>query len=132
MCFRVTDKRRYKAVKDITCYKTMYVVDKDKFRSAYINFQYETGYHYYNDNFPTAPTTYGTFAARGLHSYISRSSAQYLIRDKYTSKVAVRCVIPKGSYYFKNENQYFSSDLIVRGLVKRRIVKKKKLQVVSR
>lgn len=108
MCFINSPLRSYKiATKDITVYKMIknngegyyydLIIDKNKDK-------WKEGYHYTETDFPKIPRY--IFRENGFHSSIDRPSFRYV-----GTKI-VEMIIPKGSKYYKNTEEYFSSDLI--------------------
>lgn len=126
MCFYVPKNQRVKtAEEDITCYK---IVTKE-FSSLFQNFMYKWNKQYSIKNFPEYHNiTNNIFALsfrfdlhfhnriinEGFHSYIDEdytSTLTTLLRDD--NKI-VECIIPKGSKYHFNLDEYVSNSIIIK------------------
>lgn len=112
MCFEINGQRKAKiAKKDITVYKS---INKNGFgwlHNIKINGKVEKwkkGYHYTEPNFPKETEGF-QIGSKAFHSCIKKSSA---LLHKYSYDKLVEMVIPKGAYYYKNDTEYCSSDII--------------------
>lgn len=107
MCF-INSYKRYKiASKNITVYKMIRTNGRGYYYNLYIDGKTEKwkqGYHYTETDFPKASKN--SFSGNGFHSYIKKPPFIH-----YNTKI-VEMIIPKGSKYYKNTEEYFSSDLI--------------------
>ena len=80
---------------------------RGKYRSWFREFEYMLGEEYREPNFEAAalldPYTGKRDINRGFHSYADES---YACRkeDKFSHAVVIRCVIPKGAYYYKSSD----------------------------
>lgn len=118
MCFNVTSKVK-KATKDIVCWKSVEHGGKPIWGYLYISGQqekYKKGYHYTEALFPKDKKRYNTITTPAFHSF---KKELYAMMERYGNYI-MECIIPKGSYYYENENEYCSSDLIVVNLIKKR------------
>lgn len=107
MCFINSYKRYEIASKNITVYKMIRTSGRGYYYDLYIDEKIEKwkqGYHYTETDFPK--TSRFSFSGNGFHSYIKNPFFIY-----HGIKV-VKMIIPKGSLYYKNTKEYFSSDLI--------------------
>ena len=100
------------ATADIVCYKTVALPksnytktirlkgNPDYFRSMFFMQDWYIGSTYKVDNFQDTPGAYNTIE-HGFHSYIP---LQYAINGcGYAyNKVVLKCIIPKGTRYYKN------------------------------
>lgn len=113
-----------KATKDIVVFKDMFRErdEKDKtkakkWKSMHFTYEYEKGYHYSNDNFPTGckRLIYG----EGLHSFSLQALNDKVVHRMGKLTDLVECVIPKGAMYFINTSSgcLASSDLVIVGSI---------------
>lgn len=117
MCFTVTTRKEI-AKKDIRCYKIVTFKGIGNYISRLQDFPYEDGYHYYDDCFPENCWRGQQLGGGGMHSYRNvRTIATCCGFVFYDQSVSIECIIPKGSKYYKNRSEYFSSDLIVVGKI---------------
>lgn len=123
MCFESTNTKRYIAEEDIPCYKMVWDITSRTCKSFHTYFGYEFGelYTLLNsqsvqsgymidenpDGFlkPQTCTTYGDdiMIDIGFHSYIEQDYRAH-----------VKCIIPKGSEYYMNDEEYVSNQLIIK------------------
>jgi hypothetical protein len=119
MCFSVKIKENEVLIakRTITCWKVVNPKGRGNYISYWQSFEYENGFHYYNENFPkTKKVRVRNLSGEGIHSYSTLDRAKKNVYS-YRSLVIIRCEIPKGASYVKNseDEEYISSDLIVRG-----------------
>ena len=115
MCFIVTNKRVKIAKKNIVCYKVSTFRQQGKlstFTPCYQNC------FTYIKNEPTTKVElmikYGEIH-RGYHSYITLKAC----RDVSYRKTRIgKFIIPKGTRYYENEDEYVSETLIFKGYIK--------------
>lgn len=95
---------------DIMCYKMVARtrgMRRGKYRSWIRNFEYKLGKEYREPAFEAAaildPNSGEGNINYGFHSYADES---YACRkeDKFSHAVVIRCVIPKGAYYYKSSD----------------------------
>jgi len=118
MCFVIEkgQENPYIAPKDIRCYKVM-TREAGHFRSRFQYFRYERGV-VYRRPFQiklSKPRHSGDIINVGYHSYRSKKYAK-----RYCSPprdVVVRCVIPKGTLFFKSKLEYVSNGIKVENIV---------------
>lgn len=134
MCFTKNSpyQRLQKATKDIVVYKRMEKHDviinhrsslRKKathhhiFISPFQDFRYEAGKCYYEDNFVKSVhlQKYENNLYEGLHSYGNKQTA--LDHNSY-STILLKCIIPEGAYYMKNDHNELISDYLIIGKVK--------------
>ena len=96
------------AEEDITCYKVMIRDDNGQLTSMIKNFPYELNKSYHSEiglhKFKTPSKGYViNTAEKGFHSYkdIKNATSDYVYCDIEQGKVMVKCIIPKGSIYYK-------------------------------
>lgn len=119
----VFDKCKEIAEKDIICYKEVIrTKDKNIYLSRFRKFKYEIGMHYYQTGTKfiyEVEMFYGRLnISRGIHSWVKnpiskkfKSQLKKFHIDNYT---ILKCIIPKGSIYFKGIfGDYVSDNLIV-------------------
>lgn len=124
MCF-IGSKVRKVAVEDIPCYKVMSTMEVRRRKwwefwkkledVIYISFYHHYIYHSNEKNptvqlYPLQFSSSGVVIYQGYHSYKMKCSAYKGATDDF---VRVQCIIPKGSTYFENSNEYVSSNIIV-------------------
>lgn len=98
--------RAKKALKDIICYKIVCVGDHkmEGFKARYYTFSYEIGKTYTEQawrniaNAKSDLATYKWCVMIGFHSYTSYWTAY---DNTYPGLILLKCVIPKGSFYFE-------------------------------
>ena len=116
MCFYVTKGDKAKIAKEnITVYKVIRIDNSPIYGDLIINRKREfwkKGFHYIETNFPKVALTLG-ISKNSFHSYMTLFQAQNFKFGSSHIKV-VEMIIPKGAYYYKNENhqEYISSDII--------------------
>lgn len=135
MCFtKVTRSKRMIADKDIICYKIIKFKSKNSGTALYFSrFKYQFGVL---NIIPAHKTTLIGKQCEiniGFHSYrFYRDIESRRLKKRLPNiiknlgdinyfsldEVAVRCVIPKGSFYWMNHNQYVSNKIIVKEYVK--------------
>lgn len=118
MCFVIEkgQEKPYIASKDIRCYKVMTREAGHYFRSKFQHFQYETGV-VYRRPFQiklSKPRKFGDLINVGYHSYRTKIYAK---KRCTSSHVVVRCVIPKGTLFFKSKLEYVSNGIKIEGIV---------------
>ena len=74
---------------------------------------WKKGFHYKETSFPKI-SFIGSISKNAFHSYITLPKAFYHNHKFGVSRKIVEMIIPKGAYYYKNENdqEYVSSDII--------------------
>lgn len=124
MCFYAYTKEQAtakRATEDIVCYKTLYIIENNNiFKSVVKGFIYRLGTtykewfiklkrdnkgEYYNGN-----CWYGN---RGFHSFIEPLN---WVMEK--NEVMIKCIIPKGTKYYTNKSEYFSSRIKIIEVIK--------------
>lgn len=137
MCFRkLYGSTRQIAAEDIKCYKIL-EFDSPQSATAY-HYNYRYLFHKVNI-IPGLKLSSDTVEInRGFHSYIHyKSIERFRLKKRFSAilkgtkkskvwfksyylekRVAVRCVIPKGSFYWKNDTEYVSNQIIVEEFVK--------------
>ena len=114
MCLYTKWKKPKKAKKDIIVYK---ILDKDCV-SPYRGFKYNLGVKYDTDmeSFNT-PFDNGLYIDVGFHAFTSKRA---LLKSSLKSRIAFKCIIPKGSsYYISSCKKEIVSDSII---IKRRLL----------
>lgn len=103
------------AHRDIICYKTLAPTKKKKeLTSVYQGFTYKIGANYFEQTFQhkaEEAIKNGWCALYwGMHSYTSKVEAM-----KRFGPLVVKCIIPKGSLYYKNRElkEYISASLTI-------------------
>ena len=98
------------AERDIECYKMVTrtrCMRRGKYLSWFRDFEYRLGEEYREPKFETAavldPDSGEGSISRGFHSYADESFACKQ-EDKISRAVIIRCVIPKGAYYYKSSD----------------------------
>lgn len=106
MCLHVKTKKSSIAEEDIVCYKVL---------------EYSPIFKQYVTPFRSCPMKIGDtlhdckdwelsiaefitgfiLAAGGFHTYQVKADAKLLARELYTPTIVIKCIIPKGSEYFK-------------------------------
>ena len=135
MCFELNAKsKELIAEKDITCYKILIEKEDDTLVSPFINTDYKLNYLHYADcelqdkfQFEIYKSPYNSkhigSISQGIHAYRKFKSGyidfkydNHLRYNIRTSKrfVHVKCIIPKGAKYYKNETEYVSDRLFVK------------------
>lgn len=112
MCFDLNGQTKAKiAKKDITVYKAICKNGFGWLHNIKINGgiqKWKKGYQYTETNFPKE-TQEVRIMGNAFHSCIKKSSA---LSRKHSNDKLVEMVIPKGAYYYKNDTEYCSSDII--------------------
>lgn len=158
MCWLSTEKKDYRiANEDIHVYKVMLQKPGGRiFDSFYFHKTYETGQVYktvVNPVYNNIECFYRTRIEGGFHSYdksktiIKGNSFYWIIKVKnrpynpdiihcpysirgYEDIVAVECVIPKGSFYYMNEDgEIVSNQIMVTGNILKRFNFKRKKRI---
>lgn len=124
MCFYTNQKQAKIAKEDITVYK---VINKNNYGWLYNlvidnkSCKWKKGYEYTELDFPKNTNgliiysrsdtnkIFFYFEENGFHSKKTKKEAMNI---KYNDEKIVKMIIPKGSYYYENENEYFSQKLI--------------------
>lgn len=109
------DGKLWKADKDIECWKTMWLIGENKFRSLYYYQEYDSGNTYsnylrgYEKAFIIKPNLKWK-VQHGIHTYDSLASAIFDCdyNPKSMDFVFVKCKIPKGATYYKGVNRRFT------------------------
>lgn len=98
------------AERDIMCYKMVMRtrgMRRGIYRSWFREFEYSLGREYREPNFETAafldPEFDVGYINRGFHSYADESFARKQ-EGKFPHAVIIRCVIPKGAYYYESDD----------------------------
>lgn len=115
MCLRIAKGVSEKmAEADIICYKILRVKDNG-FETPYRYFSVVIGNTYHSD-LNGEERTYYIDIEEGLHSFADASDAEFLIfqnENKYPNQtikfVMAKCIIPKGSLYYKGKFNYYDS-----------------------
>lgn len=110
-----------------------------KFFSEWQSFEYETGYHYKNNNFPLK-TNKAFLEREGLHSWLPSEmhyhSLIFRTLNGYDSYVIIKCLIPAGTPYYKSDIEIISRELIIVGILnneeKKEIIKRKAKQEIKK
>lgn len=120
ICYKRLDPRfgykRRKGYSQFGHYGYYETVRKEgKYVTPYRQYPMELGMHYYQTNQKfTFSCNRGKIGRldinRGLHSHVSFKIAE---ENRQFSEVIVKCIIPKGSQYFKNETDIVSDNLIL-------------------
>lgn len=110
MCLISSYHEAVQADRDITCYKLVYPTSTDdKFRSQFQEFKYELGRAYQETYFRKVNLSRHVY--EGFHSYRTIKEAAM---HSCPGVVMIKCVIPKGSWYYVSEDrdQYCSDKII--------------------
>ena len=118
MCFYIDNNNRKRLAKrDITCYKKL----KNDLRPE-CDYNYAFKYKLntlFNDSkeIDILEITDGSFEDdiinKGFHSYIKKP---YDLYNLYS--ITVKCIIPKGAYYYKNKTEYVSDKIKIIEILK--------------
>lgn len=115
MCFILKNNREEVqiATKDIIVYKRLLVnidrtTKKKYYTSPYQSFIYEPKECYFESESFRGKIT--REINKGLHSYINRYQADI---ESWPYEKIVKCIIPEGAKYYKNNTQYVSDYLII-------------------
>lgn len=116
MCFDVKTKVKI-AEKDIVCYKLIRSNGFPAHNNLYVNGRkepFKVGYHYTENYFSKHGTRGGHIYGYAFHSFINRVELRKMYSSSHykTGWKTIKCVIPKGTYYYENNTQYCSSDII--------------------
>lgn len=116
MCLITNDLIKYKAKKNITCYKIV-KLRSNKVISYHYNFEYILNRLYESEivtaDFSTVDSIYVTTA---FHSY---KSLVYVLNILHTglwnesNDVVAMCIIPKGAEYYQNKDFIASNQIII-------------------
>lgn len=124
MCLKTNTCHPYYATEDIICYKVVYRKDNKHVTSQFYCFEYRLGRKYkiyriietgwlleslkpFRDG-----ETINYYVNKGYHSYATPEIAKDVNRCQ-CSLVVVRCIIPKGSLFFKSiDNEQYCSNCI--------------------
>ena len=135
MCF-VKSARDYGhkvAETDLVCYKVLLRMKVGGgYKSAYANHPYEIGelYHTHSTSLhikrmDSAYALYGgvyhsyhDIEALGFEYHNVMDQMECLNLDKHFDAVNVKCIIPKGSIYWKNEEEYASDSIKIVEVIK--------------
>ena len=125
MCFHIHKNHRLPktATRDITCYKVMLQKRNGKVFSFVTDFEYVCDRKYETEMRVVTGTGYNYGEIEnGFHSFMY---PWYKLRNKYVyarrvtgEATLVKCVIPKGSIYYKNpyDGEFVSNSIIVKEL----------------
>lgn len=110
MCLTTSMRHPIIAERDITCYKMVTRtrgMRRGKYLSWFRDFEYRLGEEYREPKFETAAIL-DHYSGEGdinygFHSYADESFARRQ-EDKFSHAVIIRCVIPKGAYYYKSSD----------------------------
>ena len=136
MCFRTSDITKYIEEQDIVCYKTFNNKTESGYISSYLGFKYIKGKLYslksikqkhirkmtysYRDEYTLKNRILMVFniipiykrhqlyTEIGFHSYINKYPHFNTYYEEY-----IKCIIPKGATYYKNDYEYVSNKIIV-------------------
>ena len=112
MCWTSRKLDEHVATKDITAYKVVIPYTRSC-TSLFWKFNYEYN-KLYTTSFTIHAFDFGFYITEGFHSYKIVSQAHRLNR-LYREHV-VKCIIPKGSHYFiNNDNEIVSDKIIIIG-----------------
>jgi len=111
MCFITTTPNKLIATRNIVCYKEMGIINNVDCKSYWFNFPY-TFNKLYKQDIRLSINKYQFddrwFINQGYHSYHKNI---FIICNK--SKL-VKCIIPNGAIYYKNESEYVSDRIIIK------------------
>ena len=125
MCFRTKNPQKRIAESDVTCYKVVYV-HKKKINSYFKDFPYKLNKKYFQ------PILFykGEFsrAEEGFHSYDKVEytfkycglciESTYFFTYINSNERIVKCIIPKGTVYYKNEHgEIISESIIIKKII---------------
>lgn len=127
MCFYTNKAIALKAKKDIVCYKVMYMsAVKNKVLTIYQIFAYTLNKINPVITLVLIPLRWGNSNIRiineGYHSYIDIHSAKtYANMPDSIIRYIFKCIIPKGSIYYKSDSmgdsQYVSNQIIIKSIL---------------
>lgn len=120
MCLITNDLIKYKANKNITCYKIV-KLRSNKVISYYYNFKYTLN-KLYESEIVTADsfTVDSIYVTTAFHSY---KSLRYVLNTLHTglwnesNDVVAICIIPKGANYYQNKDTFASDQLIIKQIL---------------
>lgn len=109
MCLISSCNEAVQADRDITCYKLVYPLNMDhQFRSQFQMFLYELGCTYQEVFFRKVNLTRHVY--EGFHSF---RTIEETVSHSCLGMVMIKCVIPKGSWYYVSEDRgQYCSDKI--------------------
>lgn len=116
------------ATQDIICYKALYKINKGAYCSPYMNFIYKLNERVSSDfDFASLPLvkmspqkeykfirilTYFRQVNKGLHSFKYLIDAHKL-NNRFIGGTVMKCIIPKGSWYYEGTYDELVSDNII-------------------
>lgn len=109
MCWTSRKLNEQIATKDITAYKVVIPYTRNC-ASLFWKFNYKYN-KLYTTSFTIHTFDFGFYITKGFHSYKTASQARKL--NRLCREHIVRCVIPKGAYYFINRDDEIVSDKII-------------------
>lgn len=128
MCFtKAINSKRQIADKDIRCYKILVYKNENSALAKIYTYTYKFGsLHVIPD---LKLNNKKLEINKGFHSYVYYESIENFRMkkrlktiianlDMFGAIVAVRCIIPKGSFYWKNNDEYVSNQIIVKEYIK--------------
>jgi hypothetical protein len=133
MCFYIripADKKRHKAIKNITCYKIgLKRRNCNIFRSSIMDYDYTLGKLNKLSSLPKPK--FGDWENQivmrvGFHSFSDESTVQEIKNGRlYDGERIVKCIIPKGATYCFNESDhvYISNQIIIKEYIKTKRLK---------
>lgn len=118
MCLYTIWKKSKKAERNIVVYKILYKNCLSPCRDFLYNLgvKYDTDMESHNIQF-----TRGLYVEAGFHAFTSKKALlKSSLKKEFTSAVAFKCIIPKGSkYYISADKKEIVSDSII---IKRRLL----------
>ena len=136
MCFQIDRaccKERQIADKDIICYKFLKKY-MDGLSGPYYHFIYELGKEY---SLPERFQLKGKGGYNrinvGFHSFIDESEIKNKTKKEYNlgDDVAVRCIIPKGSYYWYNNYEFVANKIIIKEVIYKTLIIAKRKKPIT-
>lgn len=127
MCFLTKNPQKRIAESDVTCYKVVYV-HKKRINSYVRAFPYELNKKYFQ-TIQFFKNRFGSRADKGFHSY---DKVEYIFIKHYglyidslsfqtdinSNERIVKCIIPKGAVYYKNEyGEIISESIIIKKII---------------
>lgn len=127
MCFFARNPQKRIAESDVTCYKIVYV-HKKKINSYVRAFPYELNKKYFQP-IQFYKNRFGSRAEEGFHSY---NKVEYAFNEYYglyiespyfrtsvdSNERIVKCIIPKGTIYYKNElGEIISESIVIKKII---------------
>ena len=109
MCWSSRKLNEQVATKDITAYKVV-IFNTIGCTSLFYKFNYEYN-KLYTTSFTIQTFDFGFHISEGFHSYKTISQARKL--GRFYWEHIVKCIIPKGSHYYINNDDEIVSDKII-------------------